>query len=205
MLLSIRKWFFLKIGYCVSNYQYDIMKLVMIMENNYKIIKDMFPDYLEETNIEIEENGIIIYFNSKRRTCSCPSCNSPSTTKSTYFTRKLQDLNVIEKPLFLIIRLAKYRCENPNCKTKIFSEDINEFAGPKQRRTNRLNELLTKFSLTQSAESVARSCKDINIKVSGDTLLRLSKKYEPSIDQEAIKSIGIDDFAFKKNIIMEQL
>lgn len=176
----------------------------MIMETNYKIIKDMFPNYLEETNIEVEKNKIRISFKSKRNSCNCPACGSLSKTRSTYFTRNIQDLNVTEKPLFLIIKLSKYRCENPNCKRKIFSENINDFAGEKQRRTNRLNELLTKLALTQSAESVARRANDMNIKVSGDTLLRLAKRYEFSIGMNSIESIGIDDFAFKENIIMEQ-
>ena len=163
-----------------------------------KLIKDMFPGYLEEINVDTAEDKITIYFNSKRNTCNCPSCNTASSIVSTYFTRKIQDLNIIEKPLFLVIRLAKYRCENPDCSTKIFSENINEFAETKARKTNRLNELLTKFSLTQSAEAAARRCNDINIKVSGDTLLRLSKKYEHLINKEYIQSIGIDDFALKK-------
>lgn len=176
----------------------------MIMTKEYGLIKGMFPDYLEETSIDITEDKITINFKSKRKSCNCPSCNIPSSTVSTYFTRRIQDLNIIEKPLFLVIRLAKYRCKNPDCSTKIFSENINELAGTKERRTNRLNELLTKFSLTQSAEGAARRCNDINIKVSGDTLLRLSKKYEHPINKESIQSIGIDDFAFKKNIITER-
>lgn len=78
--------------------------------------------------------------------------------------------------MFLVIKLAKYKCENPDCTTKIFSGRIEELAGPKERRTKRLNEMLTKFSLTQIAEVTTRRCDDINIKISGDTLLRLSKK-----------------------------
>lgn len=171
----------------------------------YKILKGMFPEYLEENIIEVNEDKIKIHFSSKRKTCKCPSCKMLSSTVSTYFTRTVQDLNIIDKPLFLIIKLAKYRCKNSDCKTKIFSEKIEDFVETKQRRTKRLNEMLTKFALTQSAEAAARRCNDINIKVSGDTLLRLSKKWEPIINKEDIKSIGIDDFAFKKNIIMEQL
>ena len=164
----------------------------------YELVKDMFPKYLEERGIEVTENKVIIYFASKRKTCYCPFCNMPSKVISTYFTRTIQDLNIIEKPLYLIIKLANYRCENPDCNVKIFSENIEEFAGRKARRTSRLTELLTKFALTQSAESAARRCKDINIKVSGDTLLRLTKQWEPSIDEESINAIGIDDFTFKK-------
>ena len=33
----------------------------------YEIVKDMFPEYLEEKNIEITENKITIYFTSKRK------------------------------------------------------------------------------------------------------------------------------------------
>ncbi|SHD77693.1 conserved protein of unknown function [[Clostridium] ultunense Esp] len=167
-----------------------------VITMKYKLIKGMFPEYLEEKSIQVNEDKIIIYLFSKRKSCNCPSCNTSSSTVATYFTRKMQDLNIIDKPLFLVIRLAKYRCENPDCNTKVFSERIEELAGTKERRTKRLNEMLTKFSLTQSAEAAARRCSDINIKVSGDTLLRLSKKWEPSIDEDSIYSIGIDDFAF---------
>lgn len=170
----------------------------------YKILKGMFPEYLEENNIEANKDKITIYFSSKRKTCNCPSCSTPSSLKTTYFARTVQDLNIIDKPLFLVIKLAKYRCENPNCNIKIFSERMEGFVDVKQRRTKRLNEMLTKFSLTQSAEAAARRCNDLSIKVSGDTLLRLSKKWEPSIEKEDVQTIGIDDFAFKKNIIMEQ-
>ena len=58
--------------------------------------------------------------------------------------------------------------------------------------------MLIRFSLKQSAESVSRQCRPINIKVSIDILLRLSKKWEPSIDSDSVHSIGIDDFTFKK-------
>lgn len=174
----------------------------------YKLVKGMFPEYLEEENIMIEKDKIVIYFKSKRKSYKCPSNNKLSSIVSTYFTRRIQDLNVIEKPFFLKIRLAKYRCDNPNCRRKIFSEHISNLVKMKGRRTNILDEMLTKFALIHSAEGAARRCNDIKIKVSGDTLLRLSKKWESNIDKRTIHSIGIDEeidgFAFKKNIITEQ-
>lgn len=165
----------------------------------YELVKDMFPEYLEESSIKVTEDNIVISFASKRKSCNCSYCNNPSSTVSTYFTRKIQDLNVIEKPLLLEVRLAKYRCENPDCNTKVFSEKIDELARTKQCRTNRLNDMLTKFALTQSAEAAARKCSDINIKVSGDTLLRLSKKWEPSIDETSIYSMELMILPLKKH------
>ena len=53
-----------------------------------------------------------------------------------------------------------------------------------------------RFALTESAESVSRKCKAININISGDTILRLAKKWELDIEKNSIIVIGMDDFDF---------
>jgi hypothetical protein len=134
----------------------------------------------------------------------CPDCGKESNKISTYFERTIQDLSLIDKSLFLSIKLKKFKCLNKQCKRKIFSENIEELAKVRSRRTIRLDKKLTTLALMNTAESASRICKEMNIGISGDTLLRLSKKWLPYIDFEKIKAIGIDDFAFKKNTIMEQ-
>lgn len=54
----------------------------------YKLIKDMFPEYLKDNKIELTEDRIIIYFVSKKKSFQCLACNNPSDTRATYFTRK---------------------------------------------------------------------------------------------------------------------
>lgn len=172
---------------------------------NYDLIRDMFPVYLAKKDIDITDDTITIYFSSTRTTANCPNCGVSSDEITTYFTRVIQDLPIIEKRLILDIKLKKFRCNHISCSTKVFSENISEFAGLKQRNTNRLNEKLTMFSLTYSAESAARMLRQRGIYISGDTLLRLSRKWSPNIDSDKVIAVGIDDFALKKNIVMEQL
>lgn len=172
---------------------------------NYELIQDCFPEYLVKNDIKNYEDRIIIYFASNRRECNCPNCGIKSQEITTYFHRVIQDLPIINKLLFLNIRLKKFRCNNSECTVKVFSENIDEVALTKQRRTNRLNERLTTLALTNSAEGAAKMLKsNHNIHVSGDTLLRLAKSYVFEGNTDEINAIGIDDFALKKNIDMEQ-
>ena len=165
---------------------------------NFDLIKDMFPGYFKKENVNIAEDTITIYFSSTKTSAPCPSCGGETNDITTYFTRVIQDLPIIEKRLVLNIRLKKFRCNNLSCKTKVFSENISGFAGLKQRNTNRLNEKLTIFSLTYSAEGAARILLQRGINISGDTLLRLSRKWKPDIDPDKVIAVGIDDFALKK-------
>lgn len=171
---------------------------------NYELIRDCFPDYLENYYVTHDPDKITIFFSSNRIEQKCPECGESTNDITTYFHRIIQDLPVINKLLFLDIRLRKFRCNNAQCSTKVFSESIDDLAQTKQRRTNRLNERLITFALTYSAEGASKLLKsNYNIDVSGDTLLRLAKSVQFDIDPSEIEAIGIDDFALKKNIDME--
>lgn len=170
---------------------------------NYNLLQDYFPKYLDEQEILTTDSQILIKFISNRSSFQCPCCGMDSYDITTYFTRKIQDLPILNKSLYLEIRLKKFRCINSECSTKVFSETINELALPKQRRTNRLTQRLISFSLSYSAEEASKILKkDHCIDISADTLLRLAKSIDFSIDYHAVEGIGVDDFALKKSIAM---
>jgi len=171
----------------------------------FEIIEEFYPDYLENIDIEITDEKVVLFFKTKRMSCKCPNCGELSNTYRTYYTRKVQDLPMIDRQLFLNLKLKKFKCENNQCETNMFTEDISDLVAKNSRRTLRLDKLLTKVSLINSAEEGSRICKSQNIDVSGDTLLRLSKNWEITIEEDEIIAVGVDDFALKKNITMEQL
>ncbi|WP_143000729.1 transposase family protein [Andreesenia angusta] len=160
--------------------------------------------YLKVKSIESSKSEILINFKSKRKTMLCPDCGSETSKHTTYFNRTLQDLPIIDKALILNIRLKKFGCENPDCSRKVFSESIIEIAREKGRRTSRLEEMMIRLAMTYSAEGAANLLKSKHIEVSGDTLLRITKKWAPQIDYSAIEAIGIYDFALKKIEFMER-
>ncbi len=172
---------------------------------NNDFFKEFYPDYLNHTNTEIKDDKAVFYFDSLRTECECPECGNITNTFKNYYSRKIQDLSIIDKQLFLIIRLKKYICKNQLCNKGIFVEPIDELVEKKSRKTKRLDELLTKLALTASAEEASRMCKSKKISISGDTLLRIAKAWQTKINVEDITAVGIDDFSLKKNINMEQL
>ncbi len=55
------------------------------------------------------------------------------------------------------------------------------------------------LALETSCEGAARICKEIGIKTSGDSIIRLlEKRFEQQPQPECGEIIGVDDFAFKK-------
>jgi len=167
--------------------------------------QQFYPDYLDHTNTEINNDKVIFHFDSLRAECICPECGKTTNKFKNYYNRKIQDLPIIDKQLFLIIRLKKYICKNKFCSKGIFVEPIDELVEKKSRKTKRLDELLTRLALTLSAEEASRICRSKKISISGDTLLRIAKAWQKEINVEDITALGIDDFALKKNISMEQL
>lgn len=163
----------------------------------------MFPEYLKFKFAKSDDYKITLYFETSRDKYRCPCCGEETGRHTTYFTRTIQDLPIIEKALYLNIRLKKFSCSNDMCSKKIFCESIDELVSYKGRRTNRLNDMMVGLTMANSAEGASKLLKYKNISVSGDTLLRLVKSWEPSIDYDAIESIGIDDFALKKTEHME--
>ncbi|MCK4258724.1 MAG: transposase [Halanaerobiales bacterium] len=170
---------------------------------NYNIIKDLFPTYLQLNDSEMNADEIILHFESTRTEIECPVCGQKVSKITTYFKRTLQDLPLIDKKLILDIKLKKFCCENSSCSRKIISEQVAELALEKNRRTTRLDEKLIRFALTNTAEGTARLMLKSNINVSGDTLLRICKKWSMAHNKDDVIAIGVDDFALKKNIDME--
>ena len=65
--------------------------------------------------------------------------------------------------------------------------------------TNRLAYFLCSLALETSCEGAARIAKNMNIKISGDTIIKiLLKKYDQMNTTPCSSFIGVDDFAFKK-------
>ncbi|WP_252235083.1 hypothetical protein [Clostridium sp. ZS1] len=67
------------------------------------------------------------------------------------------------------------------------------------RMTERLSDFLCTLALETSCEGAARIAQNMNIKVSGDTIIKiLLKKYDEMKINTCSSTVGIDDFAFKK-------
>lgn len=118
----------------------------------------------------------------------------------------MQDLPIPGKRVLLEINSYEYKCENGNCSNKTIVESFDGFVSYYSRMTERLAEFLCTLALETSCEGAARIAKNMNIKVSGNTIVKiLLKKYDAMKINTYSSIVGIGDFAFRKYIIMELL
>ncbi len=80
-----------------------------------------------------------------------------------------------------------------------FVGTINRFLNYYSRMTDRCVDFICTLALETSCEDCSRICRAMNLKTSGDSVIRLlTKRYKLQEENKCGSVIGIDDFAFKK-------
>ena len=159
-----------------------------------------FPEkHLKITDATDNKDKIIIRLKSVTSECECPGCNMKLTDYHGTYTRKVQDLPILGKQVQLLINVREYKCRNDQCSVTTVTESYEGFLDSYGRMTERCAAFICTLALETSCEGCARICKAMNIKVSGDTVIRLLiKRFEQLEEPISGSVIGVDDFAFKK-------
>lgn len=162
-------------------------------------LNHFFPETLGITSIEETDNQLTIQMKSLTKTSQCPKCHEVCHTHHNAYVRKVQDLPILGKTVFLEITTYSYDCPNLACHVKTITEDYTHFLSAYSRMTERCMDFICMLALETSCESCAKICRKIGIQTSGDTVIRLlTKKFEAQEPPAAADTIGVDDFAFKK-------
>jgi transposase len=149
------------------------------------------------TQVEAGEKTVIIGATAQQTTAICPRCQHPSQSIHSYYHRAPQDLPVSGKTVRLVLRVRRFRCQNPTCSQRTFAERRPEVLASHAQRTERLTSTLVHFAGGESSEPAAPRLSHLGIIVSPDTLLRLARQTtEPPL--VVPKALGVDDFALRR-------
>lgn len=158
-----------------------------------------YPDELQIASIDQNESEISFKMYSYTKSCKCPKCGVESTHKHGTYERKIQDLPILNRRTYLLVNAFEYQCDNTECDTTTFAESIDGFLSRFSRMTGRLEDFICRLALETSCESCARILNKINVRISGDTVIRLLlNRYSAQPAPECGSTVGIDDFALKK-------
>lgn len=162
-------------------------------------MQEFYPEELKIAVVDQGESEISLKMYSYTKSCKCPKCGVESTHKHGTYKRKVQDLPILGKCTYLFVNAFEYQCDNPECNVTTFAESIDGFLSHFGRMTERLAEFVCGLALETSCESCACILNKINVKISGDTVIRLlTRRYAAQPASECGNMVGIDDFAFKK-------
>ena len=134
---------------------------------------------------------------SIRGTCVCPTCGSQSTVTHGWYNRHPQELPSVGQMMRLCLQVRRFCCINSQCSRRTFAEQFPNWLPAYARRTDNLTSLMYRVGLQVSAEVGHQILSYLQVKVSGDTLLRILRK-KPLETQASPVIIGVDDWAFKK-------
>lgn len=156
----------------------------------------VLPGFLCQ-NVKVVEAGIEIEAEANQEDGRCPTCGFCSTSVHSHYRRHIGDLPLNGQPVWLVVRVRRFRCRNPDCLQQIFTERLPEIALAYAHRSRRLTEVLNRIGLALGGEAGGRLARQLQMPASGDTVLRILR-------QNTFKSLGnpkvlgIDDWAFAK-------
>ena len=162
-------------------------------------LSQFYPENLPIQSICDSEDVINIILRSITKKSTCPICKEETSNLHATHHRKVQDLPIYGKRTMLDINLYEFDCINPDCSVTSFTETFDGFLNNYSTMTERLVDLMITLALETSCEGCARILKSMNVKISGDTVIRtLIKRYEKQKTLTCSSFIGVDDFAYKK-------
>lgn len=162
-------------------------------------LQSFYPSDLKILSIEDTHDKIIIHMHSTSTSCTCHRCGALLHQHHGSHRRTVQDLPILGKRVILDMQIYDYECNSDACASFAPTETFGGFLSYNSRMTDRLEDFACVLAVETSCEASARIMKSMNVKISGDTIIRLLlKRYSKQPAKICGSSIGIDDFAFKK-------
>src|ERR1700680_4365137 len=143
-------------------------------------------------------NDRFLVYAHLRQGVRCPACNRISRSRHSQYQRRLQDLPWQGCAVELRLKIRRFRCRNPVCTRKVFAEPLPQIARPHARRTTRVREIMRLIGYTAGGLPGSRILERLAVPASDDTVLRAVKCSDTAPAEKAIRSLGVDDWAWRK-------
>lgn len=144
-----------------------------------------------------QADRVVLVARPKARESICPYCGDTSRRVHSHYTRRLADLPWQGRIVEIQLHARRFRCGNPECPRRIFTERLPDTVKPHARRTARLGTIQMAVGFTAGGEPGSRLAARLAMPVSGDTLLRMIRAATFE-EPKALRVVGIDDWAWCK-------
>lgn len=151
-------------------------------------------DRLAVTCVEHHADHILIHATIEAQATPCPLCLKPTTTVNQYTQRRLQDLSISGKAVWLELRVPQYACHH--C-TRYFTDEPDWILPGKshtRRQAKWIFELCAKQPFSEVAALVGRSHKTVErlYYAFAREQINLPERYAQ------VRRLGIDEIAHRK-------
>ena len=102
------------------------------------------------------EGAITIVVHTTRPTACCPDCGQPTGRRHSWYWRTLADLPWLGLAVCIRLRTRRWRCANPRCPRRVFTERLPAVVARHARRTARLTAVVEAIAFALGGEAGAR-------------------------------------------------
>jgi len=85
---------------------------------------------LELTEMERQEDQLVLHVTATSSTPLCPLCAQPATRLHSRYRRVVKDLPCAGQQVHLILHVRKFFCDTANCVRKVFAERLPHLVAP---------------------------------------------------------------------------
>ncbi len=128
---------------------------------------------------------------------ACPVCGKQTARLHSHYQRTVADLPWGGRRVRLLLNVRKFRCAEPGCPRRVFTERLPELVEPHARKTARLREILELVGFALGGNAGARLVARLGMEASPTTLLRYVRGAAVA-DHPPPEVIGVDDFSMRR-------
>jgi len=150
-----------------------------------KEIIRMLDKNLKYEGYKIKDDEIHIQVKSKKKTLNCPECGEKTKKIHSRYIRRVQDLPIGDKKVYIKIASRKMSCRNAKCLRKTFAESYG-FVDANGVKTRRLEAEIVSIGMNMSSQAAAELLNSSTAKICGRTVRNLIKKTEQSKSPERV-------------------
>lgn len=154
----------------------ELLRLPNLQVNNV-----LFTDKKIEIHCEVSEAGI------------CPSCGCSNSKINQTYTRKVRDLDISGRQVWLHLLVKQHECDNCGRTHSQLFEFVEKGKSYTKRQAKWIFEMCKKQAHTEVGALL-----DVNAKTVENIFYAQAQACIDKVDWQKIRRIGIDEFAFKK-------
>ena len=126
---------------------------------------------LKLENAAIDTEAISFTLTSTSLPAICPVCARETAQLHSHYGRMVADLPWSGRRVRLFLNVRKFRCPQPGCSRKIFTERLPDLVESYARKTVRLHEILELVGFALGGEAGSRLIQRLGMAASPSTLL----------------------------------
>jgi DNA-binding NarL/FixJ family response regulator len=149
------------------------------------------------SGVTVEQASVRLHLTATAPTAPCPGCAVASSSVHSRYQRHLTDLPWGTRAVHLQLTVRKFRCRNPTCARRMFTERLPDLVAAYGRHTHRLAAALRAIGLALGGNAGARLAAHLRLSTSPSTLLRLVRG-APTPPMPALRAVGVDEWAWRR-------